>query len=99
MENSGKIMEEENLLIAAKYYWGCCQVCKRAGTRSEPLKRCSRCSCIFYCGKEHQKEDWKSHKKLCLYLATAAEEVAADTFFGQQVEFNDNEDEEDTVVS
>lgn len=37
--------------------------------------------------------DWKLHKKLCSYLATAAEEVCADTFFGQQVEFGDDHDE------
>ena len=30
--------------------------------------------------------DWKRHKKLCSYLATAAEEVGADNFFGHQIE-------------
>ena len=39
---------------------------------------------MFYCSKEHQKEDWRGHKKLCSYLATAAEEVGADNFFGQE---------------
>ena len=89
-----KIMEdfEETLLTAPKYYWGCCQVCKRAGTKGEPLKRCSRCNCLFYCSKEHQKSDWKYHKKVCSYLSTAAEEVGAEIFFGQQIEFNDEDE-------
>mgnify|MGYP001181904156 CR=1 FL=1 len=86
---------QEPLLTAPKYYWGCCQVCKRAGTKEEPLKKCSRCNCLFYCCKEHQKANWKDHKKLCSYLATAAEEVGADIFFGQQIEFNDDEDDDD----
>ena len=86
---------QEPLLTAPKYYWGCCQVCKRAGTKEQPLKKCSRCNCLFYCCKEHQKADWKDHKKLCSYLATAAEEVGADIFFGQQIEFNDDEDDDD----
>ncbi len=47
----------------------------------------------FYCSQEHQKADWKSHKKLCSYLATAAEEVGADTFFGQQIELDDDLEE------
>ena len=88
---------QEPLLTAPKYYWGCCQVCKRAGTKENPLKKCARCNCLFYCSKECQKADWKDHKKLCSYLATAAEEVGADTFFGQQIEFNDEEDAQDDV--
>ena len=84
---------EDALLTAPRYYWGCCQVCKKSGTAKEQLKRCSRCSCLFYCSKEHQKSDWKNHKKLCSYLATAAEEVGAETFFGHQLEFDEEDDE------
>ena len=89
--------EEGALLTAPKYYWGCCMVCKKGASPSEPLKKCSRCSCMFYCSKEHQKQDWKTHKVLCSYIATAAEEVGADNFFGHQIDFND-EDEPDKDV-
>ncbi|GMF11514.1 unnamed protein product [Phytophthora lilii] len=29
------------------------------------LKPCSRCKCVFYCGKPCQKKDWKRHKAFC----------------------------------
>ena len=88
--------EGGELLTAPKYYWGCCMVCRQVGTASAPLKRCAGCSCIFYCSREHQKLHWKEHKRMCQYLASAAEEVGADTFFGRefQVENLFEEDKE-----
>ena len=90
-------MEEETILTAPKYYWGCCMLCKKGGSKSEHLKQCSRCSCLFYCSKECQKKDWKSHKVLCSYLTTAAEEVGADNFFGHQIDFKDEDEPENGV--
>ena len=29
------------------------------------MKICSRCKKIRYCSREHQKSDWKQHKKIC----------------------------------
>lgn len=26
---------------------------------------CSACKTVYYCGRLHQTEDWKSHKKNC----------------------------------
>ena len=37
-----------------------CAIC---GTLSK--LRCSKCVRVFYCGAEHQKLDWKAHKKIC----------------------------------
>ncbi|KAM4065590.1 MYND finger domain-containing protein [Hirsutella rhossiliensis] len=38
-----------------------CRVCgEMAGAR-----RCSRCLTVAYCSRQHQKEDWKVHKKGC----------------------------------
>jgi len=39
----------------------CCPVCGILGSQ-----RCSRCKNVWYCGKEHQKEDWKAHRQKCL---------------------------------
>ena len=57
----------ETLVTAPKYYWGCCMVCRRTATKSSALKRCAGCSCLYYCSKEHQKLDWRQHKRLCKY--------------------------------
>jgi len=39
---------------------GCCNVCNAASS-----SRCAGCSLVVYCGREHQVEDWKGHKKTC----------------------------------
>jgi hypothetical protein len=38
--------------------------CKICG-KMEDTKRCGRCGHVAYCGKEHQKKDWKLHKQTC----------------------------------
>ncbi|XP_057666323.1 SET domain-containing protein SmydA-8-like [Diorhabda carinulata] len=37
-----------------------CQVCRKPASN-----RCSGCHFVHYCSKEHQKSDWKQHKKYC----------------------------------
>ena len=37
-----------------------CTVCKKPAEKS-----CSRCKMVYYCSVEHQKVDWKQHKKGC----------------------------------
>jgi hypothetical protein len=41
----------------------CCVIC---GTR-EQIKRCGRCKTVGYCGKDHQRADWKRHKRVCVH--------------------------------
>jgi len=37
-----------------------CHVCE------EPTKnKCSNCNQVSYCGVQHQKQDWKTHKPSC----------------------------------
>ena len=33
--------------------------------RGEQVMACSRCKCAYYCGTEHQKQDWSRHKLDC----------------------------------
>ncbi|TDL15434.1 hypothetical protein BD410DRAFT_902582 [Rickenella mellea] len=37
-----------------------CAVCQTPSTT-----RCSRCSNVYYCSREHQTQDWKAHKLKC----------------------------------
>jgi hypothetical protein len=39
-----------------------CAVCD---ARPEKLDRCSRCKVTWYCCRQHQKTDWKRHRKEC----------------------------------
>jgi hypothetical protein len=38
--------------------------CKLCG-KTEATKKCTQCKVVAYCGKVHQKADWKEHKKIC----------------------------------
>lgn len=38
-----------------------CAICKKGRCK----QRCSSCLVVYYCGRAHQKEDWKEHKKYC----------------------------------
>ena len=49
-----------------------CGAVTRCDKEGVPLKdgkkdllKCSRCKCVCYCSKEHQRADWSSHKKVC----------------------------------
>jgi pre-rRNA-processing protein TSR4 len=39
------------------------KICKVCGCRGDLV--CSKCKDVHYCGKLHQKIDWKAHKKYC----------------------------------
>eukprot|EP01040_Poterioochromonas_malhamensis_P003007 gene3007-3194_t len=44
-----------------------CKVCGKAlALDGTALMQCSQCKNVYYCSKEHQKQDWKSHKKYCI---------------------------------
>ena len=45
------------------------------------LQRCSRCKLAAYCKKEHQEQDFPSHKKFCKYISRYLEDY-------QNIEFN-----------
>ncbi|KAM4042363.1 uncharacterized protein ACNLHF_013064 [Anomaloglossus baeobatrachus] len=46
------------------------QYCELCG-KMENLLRCGRCRSSFYCSKEHQRQDWKKHKQVCVGMAHA----------------------------
>lgn len=38
--------------------------------RGDDVKNCAKCKCAFYCGREHQAQDWDRHKLDCKTLRT-----------------------------
>lgn len=38
-----------------------CEICEK----TDNLRYCSRCGNASYCSQEHQKIDWKQHRKVC----------------------------------
>ena len=37
-----------------------CAICDK-----EAVQKCSACKRVRYCSREHQKQHWKEHKKIC----------------------------------
>lgn len=48
--------------------------------RGEDVKVCSKCQCAYYCGREHQAEDWKRHKLDCKALKKASDYLQPRSF-------------------
>lgn len=53
----GNSRESERLERERQY----CELCGKM----ENLMKCGRCRSSFYCSKEHQRQDWKKHKRVC----------------------------------
>eukprot|EP01013_Petalomonas_cantuscygni_P011066 TRINITY_DN24363_c0_g1_i1.p1 TRINITY_DN24363_c0_g1~~TRINITY_DN24363_c0_g1_i1.p1 ORF type:complete len:159 (-),score=14.22 TRINITY_DN24363_c0_g1_i1:46-522(-) len=49
---------------------GPCAVCQ-----TESTDRCSLCHVVYYCGKEHQSQHWKTHRPDCKRVRQVAESV------------------------
>ena len=45
-------------------------LCRVCGKKGERYKQCSRCTCVYYCGVDCQRKDWKEngHKEECKKL-------------------------------
>jgi hypothetical protein len=44
--------------------------CALCGQNEGKLKMCQGCKSTYYCGKDCQKKDWKTHKKVCATLVS-----------------------------
>ncbi|KAK4183654.1 hypothetical protein QBC35DRAFT_393435 [Podospora australis] len=48
-----------------------CEICKK----TEGLQRCAACSVYYYCSREHQTQDWSTHKSTCKQISGARKKV------------------------
>ena len=48
------------------------RLCSLPGCTAPAHSMCGRCRSAFYCGQEHQKDDWKRHKPECHALSAKA---------------------------
>ena len=50
--------------ISEKSHLVCCPICNKIN-QDIKLFKCGGCNQIYYCSKEHQKQDWDNHKPMC----------------------------------
>ena len=48
--------------LPAVHWLGMCKTCLKENVK---LLTCGRCKSVFYCSKDCQKKDWKTHKTVC----------------------------------
>ncbi|XP_043466814.1 uncharacterized protein LOC122501429 [Leptopilina heterotoma] len=75
-----QLHESEESKAKAVYFTNMCHICHCYGEKVK-LKRCSACDMISYCSKEHQKEDWPSHKQFCKVLCQMKKDYKVDNLF------------------
>lgn len=56
-----------------------CRICQATGN----LKACGSCTQAWYCSKEHQVQDWKTHKPECKSLASKMLKIDEDKIISQ----------------
>ena len=66
-ENKLQNNKEKRTQTTAQSEVKLCYCCKKSKTN---LEKCTKCYTAQYCGKQCQKSDWKSHKKVCDRLLT-----------------------------
>ncbi|XP_043281655.1 uncharacterized protein [Venturia canescens] len=71
------------------FYPNACHVCRAYGENVK-LKRCSRCLMIAYCDRNHQKQHWQQHKKLCRILSGLLKNFG--TYHGMKPFWTNNEE-------
>ena len=46
----------------------CCEICG-----IESSSKCGKCKSVYYCGADHQRKHWGTHKKVCGKSVTSTE--------------------------
>lgn len=57
------------------YHPSVCHTCKS----TENVKMCTKCKTLYYCSKDHQREDWPNHKGICEVISRTDKMIPAST--------------------
>jgi hypothetical protein len=58
--------------------------CERVGCDKkdhDDVQACAKCKCVYYCGRDHQKQDWSRHKLDCNAITLSKVHLHAKQFF------------------
>lgn len=66
------------------------QYCELCG-KMENLMKCGRCRSSFYCSKEHQRQDWKTHKRVCKEADKQQQQLQPPAEESSSVQYNTSE--------
>jgi hypothetical protein len=66
---------ECDVLVKVCHHLKACHHCEKLETQLDNAKlmQCQRCKQSYYCSKDCQVADWKSHKKMCKAIASGSE--------------------------
>jgi len=67
-------------VINEEFKGKCCDCCLAATGSTHPLKKCTKCKHMFYCGRRCQKNDWRVHKLECKYYKKFGQQFFNDRF-------------------
>jgi hypothetical protein len=84
INRTARVIERIRSAIAAEVAAGRLQQCALAScaapeSHASQFKRCGACRTVCYCSREHQLEDWPSHKAACKAARKAVADSAGDT--------------------
>ena len=62
------------------------KMCSSCGKKSNTLKKCMACKCVWYCDKECQNKHWKEHKKECRPIKKLLDERGGKLDIGEELD-------------
>ena len=62
------------------------KMCSACGKKSNTLKNCTACKCVWYCDKKCQNKHWKEHKKECKRIKKVLDERGGKLDLGEELD-------------
>jgi len=61
-------------------------MCSACENKSDTLKMCRACKCVWYCDKKCQNKHWKEHKKECTRIKKELNERGGKLSLGEELD-------------